>query len=317
MNIGLIEREITDLPPLTREEASLVDMHTLLNVLNVLHGELALIGLMLVHDSEALRGALGVCNQWLADLRDPERVRRAADMFPALRARVMSDVSRLMAQHLDKEDDPELIESRANLESVFLVLDLHMRELLARWHAPDVWVPMSLAQLRLNLVQVFAAMGKNSKGRYRIIYNLAMQAPSDYYVKLDFDSSEGDAATMPPVLNDVIRDLLANARKYTKPGGTIAAGFYATNDELKLVVQDTGRGIPENELTEVVKFGRRGSNVGDVRTMGAGFGLTKAYYVTKQFRGRLWVASRLDVGTRIRIVIPRPPLDFCPKSAFA
>jgi signal transduction histidine kinase len=309
MDIGLIEREITDLPPLNQEESSLVDMHTLLNVLNVLHGELALIGLALARDSDALRGALGVCNQWLADLRDAERVRRAADTFPALRSRVMSDVARLLAQHPEKEDDPELIESRANLDSVFLILDLYMRELLARWRQPDLWVPMSLAQLRLNLVQVFAAMGKNSRGRFRIIYDLAMQAPSDYYVKLDFQSTEGDTATMPPVLHDVIRDLLANARKYTKPGGTITAGFYATPEALKLVVQDTGRGIPKAELAEVVKFGRRGSNVGDVRTMGAGFGLTKAYYVTKQFGGRMWVASRLGVGTRIKIVIPRPSLS--------
>ena len=316
MPLDFIEREIEDLPPLNQEEASLVDMHSLLNVLNILHGELALIGLTLARVSDALRGALGVCSQWLADLRDPERLRRAADMFPALRSRVMNDVARLMAQHPDKENDLELLESRANLDSVFLVLDLRMRELLARWRKPDEWVPMSLAQLRLNLLQVFAAIGKNSKGRYRIIYNLAMQAPSDYYVQLDFDSTEGDSATMPPVLHDVIRDLIANARKYTKPGGAITAGFYASQDELKLVVQDTGRGIPENELTEVVKFGRRGSNVGDVRTMGAGFGLTKAYYVTKQFGGRMWIASRLGVGTRITLIIPRPPLDYCPKDMF-
>jgi len=53
-----------------------------------------------------------------------------------------------------------------------------------------------------------------------------------------------------------------------------------------------------------------------VRTMGAGFGLTKAYYVTKQFGGRMWIASRLGVGTRITLIIPRPPLDYCPKDMF-
>jgi len=305
MELDLIECEIVDLPPLTGEEAALVDMHSLLNVLNILHGELALIGLTLARDSAALSAALGVCDQWLADLRDRPRAQRAAEAFPNLRARVLMDVARLVAQHPEKEDDPELVESRANLDSVFLILDLRVRELLARLRQPTAWVPMSLRQLRVSLLEVFAAIGKNSKGRYRIIYNLAMQAPRDYYVKLDFDSTEGDNVTMPPVLHDVIRDLLANARKYTAPGGTISAGFFSTEKELKLVVQDTGRGIPEGELSQVVQFGRRGSNVGDVRTMGAGFGLTKAYYTTKQFGGRMWIASRLGVGTRITITIPR------------
>ena len=42
------------------------------------------------------------------------------------------------------------------------------------------------------------------------------------------------------------------------------------------------------------------------RTMGGGFGLTKAFLVTKQFGGRFWIASEVGVGTRIRIQIPRP-----------
>lgn len=40
--------------------------------------------------------------------------------------------------------------------------------------------------------------------------------------------------------------------------------------------------------------------------MDSGFGLTKAFLVTKPFGGRCWIRSELDVGTRIRIEIPRP-----------
>ncbi len=45
----------------------------------------------------------------------------------------------------------------------------------------------------------------------------------------------------------------------------------------------------------------------DVRTVGGGFGLTKAFLLTKQYGGTFRIASALGVGTRIRIVIPRPP----------
>ena len=44
----------------------------------------------------------------------------------------------------------------------------------------------------------------------------------------------------------------------------------------------------------------------DKATMGGGFGLTKAYLVTRQFGGRMWIASRPGAGTRITLSIPRP-----------
>ena len=112
--------------------------------------------------------------------------------------------------------------------------------------------------------------------------------------------------SLPLVFKDVMRDLLANARKYTAPGGTISVGLHETADVLKFTIQDTGRGIPPGELQTVVHYRKRGSNVADVRTMGGGFGLTKAFLVTKQFGGRFWIRSELGVGTRIRIEIPRP-----------
>jgi hypothetical protein len=44
-------------------------------------------------------------------------------------------------------------------------------------------------------------------------------------------------------------------------------------------------GIDEEEISHIIEFGVRGSNVANRRTMGAGFGLTKAYFFTKQFGG--------------------------------
>jgi signal transduction histidine kinase len=80
---------------------------------------------------------------------------------------------------------------------------------------------------------------------------------------------------------------------------------HESETELRFMVEDTGRGIPPDEITNVVQFGQRASNVGDVRTMGGGFGLTKAVFVTKQFGGRFWISSEVGAGTRIRIVLPR------------
>ncbi|MBT5902062.1 MAG: ATP-binding protein [Opitutaceae bacterium] len=134
-----------------------------------------------------------------------------------------------------------------------------------------------------------------------------MQEPNDYFVDLAVQSEiNEDAVLIPLVFKDVMRDLIANSRKYSPLGASIIVGLYETSDALKFVVQDTGRGIPEEEIQRVFEYGSRGSNVEGVRTMGGGFGLTKAFYVTKQFGGRFWIKSAVDQGTRIRIELPRP-----------
>jgi signal transduction histidine kinase len=171
---------------------------------------------------------------------------------------------------------------------------------------PERWGAFEIDRLRAEFGAVFSAIEKHSRGRYRILYNAARQEAADYYVDLKLEAESGTAIWMPPIFQDVMRDLVANARKYTSPGGHITAALYQDRAALRFVVADTGRGIPEAELAQVVQFGRRASNVGDVRTLGGGFGLTKAFLVTKRFGGRFWLASELGKGTRIRISIPRP-----------
>ena len=300
------EIEITEIPPLKPNEQSLLAMHSLLNVLNVLRGELTLIGLTLAHDDALLVCGLASSDELIASLRDPEASLTAARQVDAHAAAIFTEIETALAAHLEKRADAEIVESLANLESVFAILRVRARELLARARHPDRWEEFSVAGLRRDFNEVFAAFEKNSHGRFRIIYNAALQEPRDYYLDFKIESSAGDRLRMPAVFQDVLRDLVANARKYTAPGGHITAALYEDPTLLRLVVEDTGRGIPAHELATVVHFGRRASNVGDVRTLGGGFGLTKAFLATKQFGGRFWLASEVGVGTRIRINVPRP-----------
>lgn len=123
---------------------------------------------------------------------------------------------------------------------------------------------------------------------------------------LDIRSVDGGQISMPPVLQDCFRDLLANARKYTPPGGEIRGSLRDDGRELRVVVADTGRGIPETEVGHVVRFGQRGSNARPGETRGGGYGLTKAYSICRRFGGRLWIESEIDIGTTVTMQIPRP-----------
>jgi len=297
--------EITDLPELTREQAALIDMHSVVNIMNVLLNELEYLQEVL-REGEQLQAAVDAVQQ--IHLRLPTSDDVGADLGNLLKCedRVMEVVHTMLEAHPDAVDDPDVRGSVSNLQSVFAVLDTRTRELLDRVQAPGEWTDHDVKQLTVNFTNVLAAIEKNSKGRYRIVYNIAGQEQQDYMVSFGIESVDGSSINMPPVLQDVMRDLIANARKYTEPGGEITAGLIDNGEEIRFVVEDTGRGIPPDEVQQVLEFGRRGSNVDDKATMGGGFGLTKAYLVTRQFGGRMWIASRPGAGTRITISIPRP-----------
>lgn len=303
--MAAVEVEITSIPPLSPGEASLVDMHSVLNVLNVLYGELYVLGDTLGAEA-AFTPALERCEAIRHDLTNPAAALHHAETIGDDAKAILSLIENVLRAHPEKAGQTTVQESVANIQSVFKVLGVRARELLARARAPGAWIDVPIDDLRTDFRQVFAAIEKNSHGRYRIIYNLAQQEPADYYVDFVIESDNGRTVALPLLFKDVMRDLMANARKYTPLGGTISAGLYETDDKLKFTVQDTGCGIPSAELETVVHYGKRGSNVMHVRTMGGGFGLTKAFLVAKQFGGRFWVKSELGVGTRIRIEIPRP-----------
>ncbi len=300
------EVEILELPPLKANEQSLLEMHSLLNVFNVLRGELCLIGLQVDGNDGLLPRSLELCDELIASLSDPDAALATAQATEEHAAAIFGEIGTLWEVRPAARQNPEIDESLANLESVFSILRVRARELLARAQLRDRWVEFSVAMLQRDFEGVFAAIERNSHGRFRVIYNAAVQEPCDYYVDFKIESIAGDRIWMPPVFKDVMRDLLANARKYTLPGGHITLAAHESVNALRLLVEDTGRGIPADEITTVVQFGKRASNVGEVRTMGGGFGLTKAVLVTKQFGGRFWIASQVGVGTRIRIVLPRP-----------
>lgn len=301
-----MEIEITSIPPLTPPEQSLVELHSLLNILNVLQGELMVIGLHLAEDPDLLQAGLAVCARVKLSFTDPVHALDFARKVKEEEQTVLDEIAAQTATRLGAAENAEIAESLANIRSVFRILDTRAQETLSRSQAPDKWVDFPIAELKADFQAVFSAIEKNSKGRYRIIYNLARQQPADYYVDFAIESAQGGAIALPMLFKDVMRDLIANSRKYTPPGGNINIGLYETPTELRFVVQDTGCGIPPGELEAVVHFGKRGSNVQQVRTMGGGFGLTKAFLVTMRFGGRFWIKSDLGAGTRITITLPRP-----------
>lgn len=192
------------------------------------------------------------------------------------------------------------------LSEITVILKKVSSDLLRRLEHPDLLVVKKSSEIGDELKQFFHAVEKNSAGKYQIVYDIKDQHPSDYVVCMDLNFGESDTCEMPPVLIDTLRDLAANARKYTRPGGHIVIQLIASEKTIMLCVSDDGRGIPSDELALVVENGYRASNSGDVRSFGGGFGLTKALYVANKYNGTLKIASALNRGTRVTLEIPTP-----------
>lgn len=285
---------------LTGRQSALLEMHSFLNVMNVLQGEFHTLGKH-TESEGALRTNLASCQHIIATLQDQSQALAEAGALAEYERAMLARVEDLVRRTLQQEEAQRTVK---NIRSVFNVLKVRARELLARVGAVGAWEVHDTVEMEADFGQVFQAIELNSKDRYRILSNVAAHGPNDYLVHLALAGSKDRQILMPPVVKDVLRDLLANARKYTPPGGAIHGGLLDDGWTLRLVVADTGVGIPEEEIEHVVDFGYRASNVREKTTMGSGFGLTKAYAVARRFDGRMWIDSEVGRGTRIEIAIP-------------
>ena len=287
------------------EEISLLNMHSVCNVLNVVQFELERLDAH-IGSSPEIRNLINAIQNVTEDLKNPDKAIghiRSIENFTSL-------VERTLETSIPEgqRNDQEVIAVRSNLEGIFGILLIRAKEIDDRWDNPMAWVEHNSEELRNNFVQVFRAIEENSHGAYHIVFNLAAHEDGDYMVNLEIDTKGDQPLLMPLVFQDVMRDLLANARKYSPPGETISAGLYLDDDYLRFVVHDEGMGIPEDEVEQVVKFGYRAENVKHRKTMGGGFGLSKAFYIAKLFKGSMEINSPLKEGrgTRISIRLPRP-----------
>lgn len=294
--------EITKALYLSDNEHRMLDMHAMLNILNVIIGELTLVQVDLPENG-AIKKAINEARSIKKILNDQDREQFTAKAIAAFRT-VITEMLRDIRQAYIKAKSPEEYEQfEQNMQNILSIMDVRVDELLARWKFPDQWLTFTKDQLRRELTEFLEAMALNARKRYGFVYDPEEHTADNYLVKFDLIGENG-AFTIPFALKDVLRDLVANARKYTQPGGILKVTVFEVDHKLNLAVEDNGRGIPQEQIEEVFDYGKRASNVQDKRTMGGSFGLTKALEVTRHFHGRMWVDSKTGQGTRITIEVP-------------
>jgi len=103
----------------------------------------------------------------------------------------------------------------------------------------------------------------------------------------------------------VFSNLVGNALKFTPKGGTIDVRGRLNGDEALFTIADTGPGIPAENLPHLFD---RFWQARETRRAGAGLGLYIAKGIVEAHGGRLWVESKLGVGTTFFFTLPRTPV---------
>jgi signal transduction histidine kinase len=104
-------------------------------------------------------------------------------------------------------------------------------------------------------------------------------------------------------LRQILVNILSNAIKFTKPGGSVAITV-VTEAGLAIVVRDNGIGIRPQDIARILRpFGQIASP--DTRGQaGAGLGLTVTKALLERHGGRLNVDSAPGAGTTVRLWFP-------------
>lgn len=96
--------------------------------------------------------------------------------------------------------------------------------------------------------------------------------------------------------------LIENAVKFTKDGDAIRIDARLQSGDVVVSVQDSGMGIPEEDLQRVFEIFQTGSSAGD--RAGSGLGLAIVGAIVEARRGTLEVSSTVGVGTCFTMRLP-------------
>jgi signal transduction histidine kinase len=106
-------------------------------------------------------------------------------------------------------------------------------------------------------------------------------------------------------MNEVLGNLLTNAFKFTTNNGQVCLTVESAGDTVVMRVQDTGAGIPPEQVSRVFEKFYQADNQRSASAVGTGLGLAIVKSIVEAHDGRIRCESTVGKGTTFIIEIPR------------
>ncbi|MGE5681190.1 MAG: PAS domain S-box protein [Bacillota bacterium] len=107
------------------------------------------------------------------------------------------------------------------------------------------------------------------------------------------------------MLSTIFRNMVSNALKFTKPGGSITISARSIDNFIEISVKDTGIGMTEEEFDKVFRIDSGFSKKGTGGEDGTGFGLVLCKEMIEKNGGAIHVESAPGKGTNFIFTLPR------------
>jgi two-component system phosphate regulon sensor histidine kinase PhoR len=158
-------------------------------------------------------------------------------------------------------------------------------------------VPLRLAPVDLHelIGKTVEAMGNQAENKQ---IALSMAVDRDLYIEADEDR-----------LRQIIINLLSNGISYTPEGGKVSVKAYPVGDgqeeeKMRIVVSDTGIGIPKEDLTRIFERFYKVDKARSRSSGGTGLGLSIVKHLVDLHGGTIHVDSVVGIETSFTIELP-------------
>ncbi|MHC5020863.1 MAG: sensor histidine kinase [Planctomycetota bacterium] len=134
---------------------------------------------------------------------------------------------------------------------------------------------------------------------------LAEQAAADG-ITVKCDAAPATVSGDEGLLGEVVTNLVTNAIRYNKPGGTVDVSLSVPNGTVELQVRDTGSGIPAASLPHLFERFYRVDPARSREEGGSGLGLAITKWIVEAHKGAIEVESTEGEGTTFTVRLPAP-----------
>ena len=107
------------------------------------------------------------------------------------------------------------------------------------------------------------------------------------------------------MVSTIVRNLISNAIKFTRPKGRITVSAKTSRNETQIIVADTGIGIPEDLTGKLFRIDEQVTRTGTANEEGTGLGLILCTEFARKNGGTLRVSSKPEKGSTFTLRLPR------------
>lgn len=106
------------------------------------------------------------------------------------------------------------------------------------------------------------------------------------------------------LISQLLQNLMSNAVKFTPKGGTVTVALEEEAAAVRIVVQDTGKGIPEGQLEKIFERFHQVDASNTREHGGSGLGLAICKNIVDWHDGKIWVENVKEAGAKFIVLLP-------------